>query len=90
LYDELNGANQTRKEGKRMAEKYTIRLKGHFNPSWADYFEGFSQQTSENGETILTGEVIDQTALHGFLTLIRDLGIPLLEVKQVSGFNSNN
>ncbi|HEX2915777.1 MAG TPA: hypothetical protein VH186_33760 [Chloroflexia bacterium] len=66
-----------------MSEQYRIRLKAHFSATLASYFEGFSPQQVENGETILTGKVADQAALHGLLALIRDLGIPLLEVKQI-------
>lgn len=66
-----------------MTEQYQLRLKGHLSPSWASYFEGFRAIALENGETVLTGEVADQSALHGLLALIRDSGIPLLEVKQI-------
>jgi hypothetical protein len=66
-----------------MAQQYKIRLKGQLSPAWASYFEGFKAENEENGETILTGEVTDQAALHGLLSLIRDLGIPLLEVRQI-------
>ncbi|MBN9390943.1 MAG: hypothetical protein J0I20_23140 [Chloroflexi bacterium] len=63
-----------------MANQYEIRLKGHLSSQWASYFEGFKLVLGENGETVLTGEVIDQSALHGLLDRIRDLGLPLLAV----------
>jgi hypothetical protein len=66
-----------------MAQQYKIRLKSQLSQAWADYFDGFKLENGENGETILSGEVVDQAALHGLLTLIRDLGIPLLEIRQI-------
>jgi hypothetical protein len=62
---------------------YQIRLKGHLNESWADWFEGLTFAHKSNGTTTLTGEVVDQAALHGMLRTIRDLGLPLLSVNQV-------
>ena len=59
---------------------YEIRIKGHLGPRWAEWFEGMSITLEENGETVLTGEVIDQAALHGVLKRIRDLGLPLLSI----------
>jgi hypothetical protein len=59
---------------------YQIRLKGHLAPHWSDWFEGLTITALDNGETLLTGPVIDQAALHGVLRKVRDLGIPLLSV----------
>jgi hypothetical protein len=59
---------------------YQIRIKGHLGSQWADRFEGLSIVLEDNGDTLLTGPVIDQAALHGILRRIRDLGIPLLSV----------
>lgn len=59
----------------RTATPNEIRLKGQLNPGWASYFEGFSTWQIETGQTLLTGEVAGQSALHGLLALIRDLGI---------------
>ena len=50
---------------------------------WAAWFEGLAIQQTNNGETILTGPVQDQAALHGLLRKIRDLGLPLIEVSQM-------
>jgi hypothetical protein len=57
-----------------------IRIKGHLGRHWADWFEGLAIALEENGETRLTGVVIDQAALHGLLRKVRDLGMPLLSV----------
>jgi hypothetical protein len=59
---------------------YEIRLKGHLDARWADRFEGLTITLEENGDTLLTGPVIDQAALHGLLKKVRDLGMPLLSV----------
>lgn len=59
---------------------YQIRLKGHLDRQWADWFEGLTITLADNGETLLTGPVIDQPALHGLLKKVRDLGIPLISI----------
>ena len=59
---------------------YQIRIKGHLGPRWVDWFEGLTITLEENGDTLLTGPVVDQAALHGLLRRVRDLGLPLLSV----------
>ena len=59
---------------------YEIRLKGHLDQRWADWFDGLQITLQDNGDTMLTGPVDDQAALHGVLKRIRDLGLPLLSV----------
>ena len=63
--------------------RYEIRLKGHLDDRWAEWFEGLTITLEENGETLLTGPVMDQAALHGLLKKVRDLGLPLLSVSPV-------
>jgi hypothetical protein len=62
---------------------YQIRIKGHLGPQWTDWFEGLTITLEEEGETLLTGPVVDQAALHGLLKKVRDLGMPLLSVNRV-------
>ena len=62
---------------------YQIRIKGHLGRQWTDWFEGLTITLEPDGETLLTGPVIDQTALHGLLRKVRDLGMPLLSVNGV-------
>lgn len=62
---------------------YQIRVKGHLDSSWSDWFDGLTISPETNGETLLSGPVIDQAALHGLLKKVRDLGLPLLLVKQL-------
>ena len=59
---------------------YQIRIKGHLDPHWASWFEGLAITLEDNGETLLTGPLVDQAALHGLIREVRDLCIPLLSV----------
>lgn len=63
---------------------YQIRIMGHLGRHWTEWFEGLSITLQDNGETLLTGPVIDQAALYGLLRKVRDLGLPLLAVAQVA------
>ncbi len=68
---------------------YQIRIKGHLGPQWTDWFGGLSITLEENGDTFLTGPVVDQAALHGLLKKVRDLGMPLLSVNRVEPGQAN-
>ena len=74
---------------------YQIRIKGHLGREWADWFEGLTLTLEDNGETLLTGPVVDQAALYGVLRKVRDVGLPLLSVvcvkpDQVGPFDVNS
>ena len=62
---------------------YEIRIKGHLGRQWTDWFEGATITLEDNGDTLLTGPVVDQAALHGLLRRVRDLGLPLLSVSRI-------
>ena len=63
---------------------YQIRIKGHLDMQWTDWFEGLAITLEDNGDTLLTGAV-DQAALHGLFKKVRDLGLPLVSVNPVQG-----
>jgi hypothetical protein len=65
-------------------EIYEIRIKGHLGSEWTDWFGGMTITREDNGVTLLTGIVIDQSALYALLTKVRDLGMPLLELCRVT------
>ena len=60
-----------------------IRIKGHLDNRWADWFDGLTITLEENGDTLLTGLVVDQAALHSLLRKVRNLGLPLVSVIHV-------
>ena len=62
---------------------YQIRIEGHLGPRWSEWFEGLTITLEERGETLLTGPVSDQAALHGLLRKVRDLGMPLISAVRV-------
>lgn len=70
-------------------ERYEIKIKGHLDESWADWFEGLAFSYGNDGTTTLSGEIFDQAALHGTLKKIRDLGMPLLSVNRCGSDQSD-
>ena len=62
---------------------YQIRIKGHLGHQWTEWFDGLTITLEDDGDTLLTGPVVDQAALHGLLKKVRDLGMPLLSVDPV-------
>jgi hypothetical protein len=70
-------------DARREPGQYEIRLKGHLEPRWTAWFDGLSLSQQSDGTTVIRGAVIDQAALHGLLSKVRDLGLPLIAVTQV-------
>jgi hypothetical protein len=64
--------------------RYAIRIKGHLDQRWADWFDGLSFTHDGDGTTLLAGPLADQAALHGVLNKIRDLGLPIISVQTLS------
>lgn len=62
---------------------YEIRVRGHLGEEWTVWFEGLTVTPEEGGDTLVTGPVVDQAALHGLLRKVRDVGLPLLSVVRV-------
>jgi len=67
---------------------YQIRIEGHLDDQWADWFSGLTVILEENGDTLLTGAVVDQAALFGLLKKVRDLGMPLVSLNRVESGKS--
>ena len=65
------------------AKVYEIRLKGHLEPRWESWFDGLTITLEETGDTLLSGPLVDQAALHGILKRVRDLGLTLLSINAV-------
>lgn len=64
-------------------EIYQIRVKGHINHQWSEWFGGFAITHQDDGTTVLTGPIADQPALHGLLVKIRNLALPLVSINRV-------
>ena len=60
-----------------------MRIEGHLGEQWTEWFEGLTITLEEDGETLLTGPVVDQAALYGLLKKVHDLGMPLLAVNRI-------
>ena len=71
------------------ARLYEIRLKGHLDARWSDWFDGLSFTHASDGTTVIHGPVADQAALHGLLAKVRDLGLPLVSVIHVEPEQAN-
>ena len=69
---------------------YQIRIEGQLGEQWTDWFEGLTITQEEDGTTVLTGPVLDQSALHGLLKKVRDLGTPLVSVNRMGADGASN
>jgi hypothetical protein len=64
-------------------EQYEIRIGGHLSSRWEAWFDGLTLVREGDGTTVISGPIVDQSALHGVLQKLRDLGVPLISVAQV-------
>lgn len=69
---------------------YQIRIQGHLGCQWTDWFEHMTVSQDANGETTVTGSVVDQAALHGLLRKVRDLGLPLLSITRIGSDDTDS
>jgi hypothetical protein len=76
-------------EGQHAPGLYEIRIRGHLDDQWRYWFGGLTITLEDNGDTLLTGAVVDQAALHGLLKKVRDLGLPLVSVRPVETGQAN-
>ena len=70
-------------------QRYELRVQGHLDARWADWVEGLAFTHEGDGTTTLRGPLVDQAALHGLLTRIRDLGLPLVSLRRVCPDSTN-
>ena len=68
---------------------YQIRVEGQLSQQWTDWFEGLAITLDENGDSLITGPVVDQAALYGLLKKVRDLGLPLVSVNRLEPGQAN-
>jgi len=69
--------------GRTRLPQYEIRVNGHLGSRWAAWFDGLNLTTEDDGTTVLRGPVVDQSALHGLLLKLRDIGIPLVSLTEL-------
>ena len=65
-----------------MSDTYELRVQGHLDDRWSDWLGSLAVRRQDDGTTVLTGPIVDQAGLHGVITRIRDLGLPLLSVQR--------
>ena len=70
--------------------RYEVRVQGHLDARWADWIEGLAFTHEADGTTTLRGPPVDQAALHGLLSRIRDLGLPLVSMRRVCPENPDS
>lgn len=66
-----------------MSDTYELRVQGHLDDRWSDWLGSLTVRRQDDGTTVLTGPIVDQAGLHGVITRIRDLGLPLLSVQRI-------
>lgn len=66
-----------------MSDTYELRVQGHLDDRWSDWLGSLAVRRQDDGTTVLTGPIVDQAGLHGVITRIRDLGLPLVSVQRL-------
>jgi hypothetical protein len=89
LQDQQRSNNPEAEPDASQPTMYQIRIKSHLDSGWTDWFDGMTIRREENGDTLLTGPVIDQAALYGLLKKIRDLGMPLVSVNCLKTYEAD-
>jgi len=84
------GKTQTSTEARDEPRLYEIRIEGHLDNRWADWFGGMTLTLADNGDTLLSGPVVDQAALHALLKKVRNLGLTLISVQTVNIINKGD
>lgn len=85
MSESLTTAEPTEEQNSRQPQSfYEIRIEGHLDSKWKARFAGLNFILEENGNTLMSGSVVDQAALHGLLRKVRDLGMPLISVTRIS------
>ncbi len=77
-------------EDRDQPKLYEIRIKGHLDSRWADWFGSMTITLEDSGDTLLTGPVVDQAALHGLLRKVRDLGMALISIQTINIINKGD
>jgi len=85
----MNGTHSAPGKQNRV-ELYEIRIKGHLADRWSSWFDGLTIILEPSGDTLLTGPVVDQAALHGLLKKVRDCGLPLISVQHIEAGQVKN
>jgi hypothetical protein len=77
-------------EDRDQPKLYEIRIKGHVDGRWADWFGSMTITLEDNGDTLLTGPLVDQAALHGLLRKVRDSGMTLISIQTINIINKGD
>ena len=80
----------TRKPEHDEAGQYEIRIHGHLDDHWTGWFEGMTLTLEQNGDTLISGQVIDQAALFGLLRKVRDTGMLLVSVNRITATRADS
>lgn len=81
-------AGDVSSDGRPCVPQYEIRVAGHLGSRWAEWFDGLDLINEDDGTTVISGPVVDQAALHGLLSKLRDLGVPLVSVVQLAAVDA--